>query len=90
MANNKSMMTTVVDCIGVQRHINKNIVQVLLRTKLEVHENYSKSITRYARLTPSCNYPRNFIAIASLVLEICGIKLKYENKQGAIHKKLSK
>ena len=28
-------------------------------------------VTRYARLTPSCNHPRNFIAIASLVLEIC-------------------
>ena len=27
-------------------------------------------VTRYALLTPSCNHPRNFIAIASLVLEI--------------------
>ena len=24
-----------------------------------------------ARLTPSCNHPRNFIAIANTVLEIC-------------------
>ena len=28
-------------------------------------------VARYARLTPSCNHPRNFIAIASLILEIC-------------------
>ena len=27
-------------------------------------------VARYARLTPSCNLPRNFIAIA-IVLEIC-------------------
>ena len=29
---------------------------------------------RYARLTPSCNHPRNFITIASIVLEICSGK----------------
>ena len=28
-------------------------------------------VAKYARLTPSCNHPRNFIAIASIVLEIC-------------------
>ena len=28
-------------------------------------------VTRYTRLTPSCNHPRNFIAKASLILEIC-------------------
>ena len=28
-------------------------------------------VTKYARLTPSCNHPQNFIAITSIVLEIC-------------------
>ena len=28
-------------------------------------------VARYTRLTQSCNHPRNFIAITSLVLEIC-------------------
>ena len=28
-------------------------------------------VAKYAHLTPSCNHPRNFIAIASIVLEIC-------------------
>ena len=28
-------------------------------------------VAKYARLTPSYNHPRNFIAIASIVLEIC-------------------
>ena len=28
-------------------------------------------VPRYARLTPCCNHLRNFIAIASIVLEIC-------------------
>ena len=28
-------------------------------------------VAKYARLTSSCNYPQNFIAIASIVLEIC-------------------
>ena len=28
-------------------------------------------VTRYALLTPGCNYPQNFITIASIVLEIC-------------------
>ena len=30
-----------------------------------------KIVAKYARLTPSYNHPRNFIAIASIVLEIC-------------------
>ena len=29
-----------------------------------------KIVARYARHAPSCNHPRNFMAIASLVLEI--------------------
>ena len=28
-------------------------------------------VAKYARLTASYNHPRNFIAIASIVLEIC-------------------
>ena len=46
-------------------------------------------VAKYARLTPSCNHPRNFIA--SIVLEIIHrTKFKYENKQRAITQKLSK
>ena len=43
---------------------------------------------RYARLTPSCNHPRNFITIASKVLEICtGQKISMKINKG---QKLSK
>ena len=34
-------------------------------------EQEQQIVAKYARLTQSCNHPRNFIAIASIVLEIC-------------------
>ena len=48
---------------------------ILMTLKKQTFENIMKQerqiVTKYARLTPSCNHPRNFIAIASIVLEIC-------------------
>ena len=43
-------------------------------------------VARYACLTPSCNHPGNFIAIASIVLEICtgqnsSMKIKSNNSK---------
>ena len=47
-------------------------------------------VARFARLTPSCNQPWNFIIIASLVLEICPrTKFKYKNKERVITKNLT-
>ena len=36
-----------------------------------IREQERQIVAKYARLTPSYNHPRNFIAIASIVLEIC-------------------
>ena len=47
-------------------------------------------VARYARLTPSCNDPRNFKAIASSVGDMHQTKFKYVNKQRAITQKLRK
>ena len=41
-----------------------------------------QTFARYARLTPGCNLPRNFITIASIVLEIC----TGQNLRKKIHK----
>ena len=49
--------------------------QLLTTRKKEPSENIMEQerqiVTKYIRLTPSYNHPRNFIAIASIVLEIC-------------------
>ena len=42
-------------------------------------------VAKYARLTPSYNHPRNFIAIASIDMHLT--KFKYGNKQRAITQK---
>ena len=39
-------------------------------------------VTRYACLTPSCNLPQNFIAIASIVLEIYIGQISSMKKKG--------
>ena len=44
-------------------------------------------VTKYARLTPSYNHPRNFIAIASSLGDMHLTKFKYGNKQRAITQK---
>ena len=36
-----------------------------------IAEQERQIVAKYARLTPSYNHRRNFIAIASIVLEIC-------------------
>ena len=41
-------------------------LRLLLKGKQE-----RQIVAKYARLTPSYNHPRNFLAVASIVLEIC-------------------
>ena len=51
-----------------------NKVPLFYRRPLKLKNN-NKQVrqidAKYTRLTPSCNHPRNFIATASIVLEIC-------------------
>ena len=48
------------------KQIADNILKCIPNEKQE-----PQIVARYARLTPSCNHPRNFITIPSIVLEIC-------------------
>ena len=49
---------------------NEDLKFVLVRIENIVEQKW-QIVTKYARLTLSCNHPRNFIAIASLILERC-------------------
>ena len=51
-----------------------NVAQMMISVTDRVEnivEQERQIVTKYAPLTPSYNHPRNFIAIASIVLEIC-------------------
>ena len=74
--------------LHIVRHFRFGSIKVrsTLQSPLPVlthFEQERQTVARYARLTPSCNQTRNFIAIASIILEIfTGKNLSMKKTQG--------
>ena len=53
-------------------NLNEAQMMISVSDRIEnIMEQERQIVAKYARLTPSYNHPRNLIAIASIVLEIC-------------------